>query len=109
MLKQEQNRDYAPDLLPKSEIVQSLSVFISALASVSPGEGNYRICNQGRRALKKLLDQILNPAPQPAAITADQAPHDDSLLYFPTGNDADFLEWLDNIAWDKAFVPPAGP
>lgn len=101
LLKQEQSKQYEPELLPKSDTVQDLSVFISALASVGPGEGNYNICNQGRRALKRLLDQILAP-PQPA--TSDRA--DDLSIYFPTGNDADFLQWLDTVDWDKNLVVP---
>lgn len=24
---------------------------------------------------------------------------DDFSLYFPTGNDADFLQWLENVEW----------
>lgn len=80
-----------------------MSVFISSLAAVGPGEGNFSICNQGRRALKKVLDQILSPQPQPAPGVpgmADQA-FDDGSLYFPTGNDAEFLQWLENVEWDK--------
>lgn len=26
---------------------------------------------------------------------------DDMSLYFPTGNDVDFLSWLENVEWDK--------
>jgi hypothetical protein len=28
-------------------------------------------------------------------------PMDDMSLYFPTGNDVDFLAWLENVEWDK--------
>ncbi|KAK0253201.1 hypothetical protein LTS09_011618 [Friedmanniomyces endolithicus] len=78
LLKQEQSRQYTPHLLPRSETIQDLSVFVSALATVAPGEGNYYICDQGRRALKRVLDQILSPqaAPQSSA-------------------------WLENVEWDK--------
>lgn len=99
LLKQEQSKQYTPDILPRSETVQDLSVFVSALAAVGPGEGNFFICNQGRRALKRVLDQILSPHPAP--IPAEQPAYDDMSLYFPTGNDADFLQWLENVEWDK--------
>lgn len=113
LLKQEQTRAYTPEILPRSETIQDLSVFISALATVGPGEGNHAICNQGRRALKRLLDKILSPEPVfPANAAATQQNGgaggggintlDDSALYFPTGNDAEFLQWLDDVDWDRA-------
>ena len=103
LLKQEQSRFYTPDILPRSETIQDLSVFISSLAAVGPGEGNFFICNQGRRALKRVMDQILspNPAPIPSSSEPGAPTFDDMSLYFPTGNDADFLQWLENVEWDK--------
>lgn len=128
LLKQEQSRLYTPDVLPRSETIQDLSVFISSLGAVRPGEGNYSICNQGRKALKKVLDQILSPTPfyNPAGgagaqhgaggaggAGADGPSFDDMGLYFPTGNDADFLQWLENVEWDRGnwmgAPPPAAP
>ena len=112
LLKQEQTRHYTPDLLPRSETIQDLSVFVSSLASVGPGEGNFSICNQGRRALRKVLDQILSPhnsaVPVPAMGADTQPGFDDMNLVFPTGNDADFLQWLENVEWDKGSLvaPP---
>ncbi|KAK1063367.1 hypothetical protein LTR74_009523 [Friedmanniomyces endolithicus] len=108
LLKQEQSRQYTPHLLPRSETIQDLSVFVSALATVAPGEGNYYICDQGRRALKRVLDQILSPqaAPQSSAVgdgsgSGNGGGFDEMSLYFPTANDADFLQWLENVEWDK--------
>lgn len=90
-----------PDILPRSETIQDLSVFISSLAAVGPGEGNYFICNQGRRALKRVMDQILSPHPPVIPSSSEPPAFDDMSLYFPTGNDADFLQWLENVEWDK--------
>lgn len=107
LLKQEQSRQYTPDLLPRSETIQNLSVFISALAAVGPGEGNHAICNQGGRALKRLLDKVLSPEPVPSrqanAGNFDQIDFGTDMtgLSFPTGNDAEFLQWLDDVEWDK--------
>ena len=108
LLKQEQSRQYTPDILPRSETIQDLSVFISALAAVGPGEGNHAICKQGRKALKRLLDKILSPDPmplkQPNAGTLEPLDfgQDISSLYFPTGNDAEFLQWLQDVEWDRS-------
>lgn len=107
LLKQQQSRQYTADILPRSETIQDLSVFISALASVGPGEGNFSVCNQGRKALKRVLDQILSPPLPPVASSEQPPPFDEMSLYFPTGNDADFLQWLENVEWDKGnFVNP---
>lgn len=123
LLIESQTRQHSPDVLPRSETIQDLSVFISALGSVGPGEGNYQICNQGRRALARVLDQILSPSnhhPHPSSqqtiTSAKGEPQqanqlltpDDSSLYFPIGNDADFLQWLETVEWDKGnlFDPP---
>ena len=95
---------YPSDILPRSETIQDISVLISALSAVGPGDGNYSICNQGRRALKRALDQILSPnvVPVSTAATGDHpSMFDQTDLYFPTGNDADFLQWLDTVEWDK--------
>ncbi|EME44985.1 hypothetical protein DOTSEDRAFT_70886 [Dothistroma septosporum NZE10] len=101
MLKQEQTKQYTPDILNRSETVQDLSIFISALAAVGPGEGNFTIADQGRRALKKVLDQILSPNPPPAVSASGEAPmYDNSSLCFPIANDAEFLQWLDTVEWD---------
>lgn len=105
LLRQEQSQNYNSELLPRSQTIQDLSVFISALSTVGPEEGNHGICNQGRRALKRVLDQILSPAPRPpphaTATNAEQPVFDDVNFQFPTGNDADFLQWLENVEWDK--------
>ena len=71
------------------------------LAAVGPGEGNYFICNQGRRALKRVMDQILSPHAPLVPSSSEPTAFDDMSLYFPTGNDADFLQWLENVEWDK--------
>ncbi|CAK4031034.1 hypothetical protein AC578_3278 [Lecanosticta acicola] len=108
MLKQEQTKQYTPDVLPRSETVQDLSVFISALAAVGPGEGNFSICDQGRRALKRVLDQILSPSQHPAPPRSASGEAGVFTDYFPIGNDADFLQWLDNVEWDKNhWIDPA--
>jgi len=104
-LKQEQSRQFTPDVLPRSETIQDLSVFISALGAVGPGEGNHYICNQGRKVLKRVLDKILSPdtpaATSSGAGSMDQTMVDDPNLFFPTGNDAEFLQWLENVEWDR--------
>ncbi|KAF2157762.1 hypothetical protein K461DRAFT_264616 [Myriangium duriaei CBS 260.36] len=105
LLKQEKTQQYTPDVLPRSETIQDLSVFISALAAVEPnavGGGNYAICNKAKKVLKQVMDKILSPRPATSGPEPDPAIYDDSNMYFPQhGSDADFLNWLENIEWER--------
>lgn len=111
LLKQDQSRLIGQDVLPRSETIQDISVFVSLLADVKTGGANHHICSQGSRALRGALDKILSPsAPPPAfgvggASETDRAFEDMGFL-MPTANDAEFLQWLDNVEWDKGFMNP---
>jgi hypothetical protein len=107
LLKQEQSPQITQDILPRSDTIQDISVFISLLADVKTGDANHHICKQGRRALKSALDKILSPSVPPAFQEgmADVA-MDDMSFFMPTGNDAEFLQWLDRVPWDKGYINP---
>lgn len=109
LLKQEQSRLYTPDILPRSETIQDLSVFIANLGAVGPGDANFSICNQGRRALNRVLDQILSPSLPPLPNAGTEKAWDDMSFFMPTGNDVDFLQWLETVEWDKGFLNATGP
>ena len=49
--------------LPRSEIVQNLSLLIGFLEWVRPAAGNYLLCRRMSLLIKRILDQILNPSP----------------------------------------------
>jgi hypothetical protein len=49
--------------LPRSEIVQNLSLLIGFLEWVRPAAGNYHLCRRMGLLIKRILDQILNPSP----------------------------------------------
>ncbi|KAM0722660.1 hypothetical protein Q7P37_002101 [Cladosporium fusiforme] len=111
LLKQEQSPQITQDILPRSETIQDISVFTSLLADVRTGDANHHICQQGCRALKGALEKILSPS-APAAISVrgqgdTERPFEDMSFYMPTANDAEFLQWLDNVEWDKGFFNPA--
>ncbi|KAL2061076.1 hypothetical protein VTL71DRAFT_9128, partial [Oculimacula yallundae] len=48
-------------VLPRSEIVQNLSLLIGFLEWVKPAAGNYQLCGRMKLIIKRILDQILNP------------------------------------------------
>ncbi|KAI2607917.1 hypothetical protein GGR54DRAFT_633195 [Hypoxylon sp. NC1633] len=62
LLKQEQLPVYPKNpLLPRSQTIQDLSVFASRLGAISPTDGSYGICEQGRKLITHILDRILSP------------------------------------------------
>ncbi|KAK5000924.1 hypothetical protein LTR28_012949 [Elasticomyces elasticus] len=115
LLKQEQSHQHDP-ILPRSETIQDLSVFISNLATVDPGEGIYAVCDQGRRALKRFLDKILSPGPSAASTevgnndtrvgqsSAAAGVGGDLSLCWPTGDDSEFLQWLESAEWESRWT-----
>lgn len=53
-------------VLPRSEVIQNLSMFIGCLEWVRPSEGNYTLCVRMRKVIKRILDQVLElPPPNP--------------------------------------------
>lgn len=110
LLKQEQSRHITQDVLPRSDTIQDISVFIAHLADVRTGDANSHICKQGRRALKGAMDKLLSPSAPPllngnGTTEADRA-FEDTSFFMPTANDAEFLQWLDKVEWDKGFFNP---
>jgi hypothetical protein len=107
LLKQEQSPQITQEILPRSDTIQDISVFISLLADVKTGDANHHICKQGRRALKSAMDKILSPiVPADIHEGAGDVAFDDMSFFMPTGNDAEFLQWLDRVPWDKGFINP---
>lgn len=122
LLKQEMfsASHYSPphQRLPRSETIQDLSVFASSLKAIDPDDGNYSVCDQGQRVLKHVLDKILEgparPPPQPHTVGhQDIEPLLDPISQFGGSgfdldasvslvNDADFVQWLENVEWDKS-------
>lgn len=91
--------------LHRSDTIQSLSVFVSCLGTIRPDANGYQSCDRGRAFLKKILDLILGPGPAaPKNDQTDIGVVADPTLgtpLFETGNDTDFMRWLDDVQWDQ--------
>ena len=108
---------YVP-ILPRSEIVQNLSLLIGFLEWVRPAAGNYKLCGRMRQIIKRILDQILNPTPQASQDslqdinlqgqqqileTTNMVEGFDSTV-FETGSfdeGLDNLDWLNSVDWSR--------
>jgi hypothetical protein len=102
--------------LPRSEIVQNLSLLIGFLEWVKPAAGNYQLCVRMRIIIKRILDQILNPSPPSSAPPASQesvettgqnlepangngvaVPFDWNIEMGNYDDGVDNLDWLNNV------------
>jgi hypothetical protein len=107
LLHQDQNPTSPSALanpLPRSSTIQDLSVFVACLGTVKPFTNGSSSCIRGRKFLKKILDTILDPAPvRPMAHDSSAQDLGDANLtspFLPTGNDGDFMRWLDTMDFE---------
>jgi hypothetical protein len=98
-LKQVRNPNEVEVKLPSSEIVQNLSMIIGFLDWVRPAAGNYKLCCRMSRVIRRVLDQIFEPAPE------DGIRDTGILLETPDGiwpvDGLDDLDWLNSIDWTR--------
>jgi hypothetical protein len=106
--------------LPRSEIVQNLSLLVGFLEWVKPAAGNYQLCVRMRIIIKRILDQILNPSPPSSAPPASQesvemtgqnlelangngvaVPFDWNIEMGNYEEGVDNLDWLNNVDWSR--------
>lgn len=109
LLQQEQNTTDPSNKYPlhRSEMIQSLSVFVSCLGTVRTEIYGAQSCERGRKFLKTVLDMILGPG----AATARESPSqalmndvNDPMFGAPLGQpggDADFAKWLESMEWEQ--------
>ncbi|MCJ1384382.1 hypothetical protein MMC17_007498 [Xylographa soralifera] len=109
LLKQSKYPNLYPLTLPRSEVIQNLSIFIGCLGSIRPTQGNYTLCVRMRKVIRRILDQVLEPV---SAFNAQLTPSsmeaeshfvpdiDISSVMGPT-DDPDFAEWLSSVDWTK--------
>ena len=87
--------------LPRSDTIQDLSVFVACLASIRLDNGGPS-CARGRKFLRKILDTILSPRPvaEMPRDTTEGVVLDFDTGLFQTGNDGDFMRWLETMEWE---------
>jgi len=99
-------------VLPRSEIIQNLSMFVGCLEWVRPSEGNYTLCVRMRTVIKRILDQVLElPPPNPSLeedLVPEVSPTDLAISSILAPEDEpDFLEWLNTVDWTRDMLQDA--
>ena len=85
--------------LPRSTVIQQLSVLVSALEVVRPDDGNRRMCELGMVTLRKVLDRLLSQK-RLMVPPAASYPSENLEALFPATNDMEFLSWLGDVDFD---------
>lgn len=88
--------------LPRSEVIQNLSLLVGFLDWARPTAANHELCGRMQQIVKRTLDKILDPPKiniNPQASSATEVTISDNGLEHTTMED---LDWLDTIDWAKA-------
>lgn len=75
--------------LPRSEVVQNLSLLVGFLDWVRPSAGNYRLCRRMKQIIQRILDMVLDPNPNPRSVSTEameKRPSSEQQLRFPQPN-----------------------
>lgn len=104
MLKQIKRTHNSQLHLPRSEVIQNLSMFIGFLAWVRPTDGDYVLCGRMRKIFQHVLDRVLEPEREEEPNTTQPAFEglgaQDDFMNLSMG-DTEFVDWLDTIDWGK--------
>jgi Mg/Co/Ni transporter MgtE len=87
------------EALPRSTIIQQLSVLVAALEDVRPDDGNRSMCELGMNSLRKVLDRLLSQK-RLMVPPAASYPSENIEAVFPATNDMEFLSWLGDVDFD---------
>jgi hypothetical protein len=87
--------------IPRSEVIQNLSLLVGFLEWVRPTAANRELCGRMSVVIKRILDQLLDPAPinngpEPSSAEPAQMPE------FDFGQvDMGEFDWLGNVDWTQ--------
>jgi hypothetical protein len=104
LLKQTKNPTSSDIKLPRSEIVQNLSLMVGFLNWVKPTAGNYKLCCRMSQVIKRILDQFFEAEPEmvkePTMLTPEFSASNGQWLM----DGLDDLEWLNSIDWTRVRI-----
>jgi hypothetical protein len=106
LLREQQSNIRTISAVPgqKSDVIQKVCFLVAALNSVPTRDILYSLCRQYAAVLQRLLDSILEPAPNNSAPAntydvSDVPPLDVfDFTLATTDHDTDFLHWLESLS-----------
>lgn len=105
LLKQTRHPRKSISSIPRSEMIQNLSVFVAQLPQVvPPGEGNYVLLSQACKMLQAILDVVLAP-PRPNPVEENTSQPVDQMQTLDQISD-DFINdwsWFDQLDFNLDF------
>ena len=107
LLKQHQYPGRYKEDLPRSEVIQLLSIYLLCLSAVGPEDGNYQICQRMHKVVKRIMDEVLgSPQAQQLATPSSSGQLipdvDISAMMTPNDEDPNFMDWLQSVDWNMA-------
>ena len=79
----------------KSEVIESLTLYVAFLAWVRPVDGNAELCWKLGNAIKRIVDNFLDCPVLPEPSGGDESIHTIGI------GDSDDLNWLNEIDWTQ--------
>ena len=88
-------------VIPRAEVIQKLSIFVSCLEWARPPDETYTLCGHMHKIISHIMDQVLstNIPAEHHVMAVDR--ETDVPLDRPTDDETDWLEWLSNVDWTK--------
>ena len=101
LLKASKSPDSDRPVIPRAEVIQKLSIFVSCLEWARPSGETHSLCGHMHKIISHTMDQVLsNNVPlKQHSVAVDRETHVslDPLI----NDDTDWLEWLSNVDLTK--------
>lgn len=88
--------------IPRSEVIQNLSLLVGFLEWVRPTAANRELCGRMSVIIKRILDQVLDPPhlhQGPEFSTSEPAPMHENFVF--GAMDTGEFDWLGTVDWTQ--------
>lgn len=99
LLKQTKEPENSDPRIPRSEVIQNLSMLVGFLEWIRPQAANSELCARMSAIIKRILDKVLNPPSLPQTHTTS-IPEATVLPEFDLNMmEMDEFDWLNSVDW----------
>lgn len=93
-MKQPKNIDLK---MPRSEVVQSLSLIIGSFEWIQPTAGNYKLCRRMSQVIRRVLDKVFEPAGNEIHQDSEFTPNEDNTGDFFSLESSDYFDSINSL------------